>query len=118
LPAGIVALVQARGTALPESEPGFWVLASITGISFILGFVLLGIGIGKIGISLATSVVKLSSIIPTLLSIFVFAEIPKPLQIAGICVAVACLPLASREPPWRKSSAPREGGRFVWVPSS
>lgn len=60
----------------------------IGGILFLTSFMLLQWNIGKNGVLLPTTFMKLGVIIPVLMSIIVFGESPRMIQIAGIALAV------------------------------
>jgi len=60
----------------------------IGGILFLASFMLLQWNIGKNGVLLPTTFMKLGVIIPVLLSIVVFGEAPRIIQIIGIALAV------------------------------
>lgn len=63
-------------------------LGLVGGALFLASFALLQWNIGKNGVLLPTTFMKLGIIIPTLLSIFVFGEQPRLVQIIGILLAI------------------------------
>ena len=64
------------------------VMGVIGGILFLASFMLLQWNIGKNGVLLPTTFMKLGIIIPVLMSIVIFGEDPRLIQIAGILLAV------------------------------
>jgi len=66
-------------------------LGVINGILFLTSFVLLQWNISKNGVVLPATFMKLGVLVPTLLSILVFREMPRVTQILGIVLAVASI---------------------------
>lgn len=66
-------------------------LGLVGGILFLLSFLLFQQGIKKNGMMLASVFMKLGVIIPVLMSVIFFREVPKPLQIAGTALSVAAI---------------------------
>ena len=64
------------------------IMGVIGGILFLASFMLLQWNIGKNGVLLPTTFMKLGIIIPVLMSIIIFGEDPRLIQIAGILLAV------------------------------
>jgi drug/metabolite transporter (DMT)-like permease len=93
------------GVAFWGCDKTFWqqistrliVLGLILGLLFVCSYVLMVLTIKKFGITIPVALMRLSAVLPTFGSIMLFAEIPKPLQIAGISLAFLSLPLASQE---------------------
>ncbi len=65
-----------------------FILGSITGILYFSSFWLYQYSVNKNGAALSATFMKLGILIPTLLSILFFKEIPRVLQVFGICLAV------------------------------
>lgn len=80
-----------------ELNPPVIGLGVLLGALFIWTFFLMMFTIQKLGISIPVSLMRLSAVLPTLGSIVIFGEIPGWLQLVGICLAFASLPLASKE---------------------
>ncbi len=65
------------------------------GITFPLGFYLITRAIGEMGISVSVSIMRLSVVIPTFGSIFVWSEIPNTYQDFGIALTLIAIVLLS-----------------------
>lgn len=75
-----------------EEGMGFAIgLGVISGILYLASFVLLQTNIRKNGVALASTFMKLGVLIPTLMALFLFHEIPKITQLAGIGLVVAAI---------------------------
>ncbi len=66
-------------------------LGAVNGVLYLAGFVLLQWNISKNGVVLPATFMKLGVLVPTLLSILVFGELPRVTQIIGIIAAVAAI---------------------------
>ena len=66
-------------------------LGGINGLFFLLGFVLLQKNIMKNGVILSSTFQKLGIVVPTLLTIFIFKEIPSVQQCVGLILAIICI---------------------------
>ncbi len=66
-------------------------LGSVNGILYLMGFLMLQWNISKNGVVLSATFMKLGVLVPTLLSIIIFGEMPAPLQVVGILGAVAAI---------------------------
>ncbi len=94
----LVCLLLAAGYAefqivLPR-ESGFFGtvgMGAVNGVLFLAGFMLLQINTRKNGIVLSSIFMKLGLLVPMAVSVFLFREIPTPLQITGFCVAIAAI---------------------------
>lgn len=79
--------------AMPE-DPGYltmlW-LGILTGCLYLGGFVLCQYNTRKHGIVLTSIFTKLGLLVPVVLSVALFREIPSPVQMAGFCIAVAAI---------------------------
>lgn len=74
--------------------PGFPVtlgLGAISGILYLAGFVMLQLNVRKNGIVLSSVFMKLGLLVPIVMSLVFFGEIPTAAQIAGFCVALAAI---------------------------
>lgn len=76
-----------------EGMPSALLLGGATGVLYLLGFVLLQWNTRRNGVVLPATFMKLGVIVPTLMSILLFGEAPKPLQLAGIALALAAIVL-------------------------
>ena len=76
-----------------EGLPTALLLGGVTGVLYLLGFVLLQWNTRRNGVVLPATFMKLGVIVPTLMSILFFGEAPKPLQILGILLALAAIVL-------------------------
>lgn len=75
-----------------------WLLGIFVGIMYVLSLWLFNRSISATGLALSTTLMRLSSALPTLGSLMLFAEQTNLYQILGLILAFACLPLASKEP--------------------
>lgn len=66
-------------------------LGVLGGVLFLASFALLQVNISKNGVLLPTMFMKLGIIIPTLLSIFVFGEQPRIVQLLGIALSAVAI---------------------------
>ena len=72
-------------------------LGLINGFFYLGGFVMLQWNIGKNGVVLPATFMKLGVMVPTLMAVFVFGETPSALQIIGIVLALAAIILIQFE---------------------
>lgn len=72
-------------------------LGTINGILYLTSFVVLQSSIRKNGVVLSATFMRLGVLVPTLLSIFVFHEIPGGLQMIGFLLALAAIILINFE---------------------
>jgi len=75
-----------------------WFLGIFVGIMYVLSLWLFNRSISATGLALSTTLMRLSSALPTLGSLILFSEKTSLYQILGLILAFACLPLASKEP--------------------
>ena len=75
-----------------------WSLGIFVGVMYVLSLWLFNQSISVTGLALSTTLMRLSSALPTLGSLIFFAEHTSFYQILGLILAFACLPLASKEP--------------------
>lgn len=83
---------------VPE-VPGFSLttgLGLINGVLYLAGLVLLQRGVKKNGVVLASIFMKLGLLVPIVLSLVLFHEIPTQLQIVGFCLAIGAIILINR----------------------
>ena len=82
-------------------------LGVVAGIFFLGGFVLFQWNTAKNGIVLSSVFMKLGLLVPMLLSVVLFHELPTFNQILGFCIAIAAIVLIN-------FSGSNVGGRFRW----
>ena len=71
------------------------VIGVITGVFFLLSFVLYQISVRKNGASLSGMFAKLGILIPMIVSVLVWREIPTMMQMFGICMAMFAIAVAN-----------------------
>ena len=71
------------------------VIGMITGVFFLLSFVLYQISVRKNGASLSGMFAKLGILIPMIISVAVWREIPTMMQMFGICMAMVAIAVAN-----------------------
>ncbi|MCB2205647.1 hypothetical protein KQI65_12960 [bacterium] len=83
----------------------------LLGALFVWSFYLFMHTVGKLGMVIPVTLMRISIVLPVLGSILLFAERPTTLQSAGILLAFVALPLSSREKLTRETLRPllREG---------
>lgn len=80
-------------------------LGVVGGILFLVSFILFQWNTARNGIVLSSVFMKLGLLVPMVLSVLVFREIPTWLQITGFCLALAAIVLIN---------AKKDRGRFHW----
>lgn len=80
------------------ASPLIWTLGVFVGFMYILSLWLFNRAIAAAGLALSTTLMRLSATLPTLGSLLFFAERINRLQLFGIVLAFACLPLAGKTP--------------------
>jgi drug/metabolite transporter (DMT)-like permease len=91
--------VALRGSSpdfLQQLQPPLIGLGLLMGILFVCSYALMVLSIKKLGVTIPVSLMRLSAVLPTFGSVLFFAEVPEPLQVAGIALAFLSLPLASQ----------------------
>jgi drug/metabolite transporter (DMT)-like permease len=91
------------GSGLPEEFP----LGAVGGIVFLVAFVLLQWNTARNGIVLSSVFMKLGLLVPMILSVLFFHEIPTGLQIIGFCLALLAIVLIN-------AKKEKDGSRFRW----
>ncbi len=84
----------------PLRSPGFPItlgMGAFNGVLYLLGFLLLQYNTRKNGVVLSSVFIKLGLLVPIVLSIFLFNEIPTGLQCAGFVLAVGAIILINYE---------------------
>jgi len=94
-----VALAYAGFDVLPKVEglPFTLGLGVINGFFYLAGFVLLQINVRRNGVVLSATFSKLGLLVPIVVSIALFNEVPAPMQIVGFVIAVAAIILINFE---------------------
>lgn len=72
-------------------------LGLFTGLLYLLGFLLLQLNVQKNGVVLSSVFIKLGLLVPMVLSIAAFGEIPRPVQIIGFIIALGAMILINLE---------------------
>ena len=84
----------------PVTQPGFpltVIMGGVNGALYLLGFVLLQYNTRKNGVVLSSVFIKLGLLVPMVLSVFLFREIPTWVQTVGFVLAVAAIVLINYE---------------------
>ena len=84
-------LILRGGVELPST--GTLVLGGVTGIIYVLGFLLLMAGISKGPLAVPVTVMRLSVAVPVVVAIFLWNEYPGPLQWVGLAAGAAAIVL-------------------------
>lgn len=66
-------------------------LGFVHGLLYLLGFILLQINVRKNGVVLSATFMKLGLLVPMVVSVAFFGEVPAPLQTLGFAIAVAAI---------------------------
>lgn len=85
-------------------------LGIISGILYLASFVFLKLNMKHNGIVLSSTFMKLGVLIPTLMAIVIFHELPEWTQILGIVLALTAIILIHFE-----KGAIQEGGKKIWL---
>lgn len=108
------ALLASGGPGAVEFSTTVVSFGVLLGTLFVWSFFLLMLTVRKLGMVIPVALMRLSVVLPVLGSIFIFAEQPTLLQSAGIVLAFAVLPLASREKLTRATLRPLLKGGLGW----
>ena len=94
-----------------QTGTGFMVaLGVLSGILYLVTLLIMQYSTSKNGVVLSSTFMKLGVLIPTLMAIVVFHEVPKAAQIIGILMAVAAIVLIHFE-----KDALSEGNQKIWL---
>lgn len=87
------------GNLLPihEGSGMALLLGGSQGILYLAAFILLQLNIKKNGVVLSAIFQRLGLLVPMVVSVFLFGEIPEGMQVVGFCVAVAAMILINLE---------------------
>lgn len=99
---------------LSSISPQIWSLGIFVGCMYVVCLWLFDKAITAAGLALSTTLMRLSAAVPTLGSIFFYAETTSPLQVFGTALAFCCLPLASREPLLARHAAVKALRGMLW----
>jgi len=94
-----VAAAQTGGDILPQS-PGLAAavaMGAVNGFFYLAGFVLLQRSVKENGVVLSSVFMKLGLLVPMVVSVVLFGELPSAVQSAGFCMAVAAIVLINWE---------------------
>lgn len=87
------------GNMLPQAS-GFAMAAgmgAVNGLLYLLGFVLLRFNVKKNGVVLSATFMKLGLLVPMVVSVCFFHEMPTAMQAAGFCIALTAIVLINFE---------------------
>ena len=96
----MLAAIYAGFQVFPLQSPGFWGavgMGAVNGVLYLLGFVLLQYNTRENGVVLSSVFMKLGLLVPMVLSVFLFAEIPTAVQWIGFVLAVGAIILINYE---------------------
>ena len=88
-----VAVSEVNGNVFPASDtlkPAL-LMGVICGILYLVSFLLYQFNIQRNGVVLSSVFMRLGLLVPMVVSVFLFNEIPTPLQMAGAAVAIAAI---------------------------
>ena len=89
----VIAALETKGSLFP-AVPGLETalgLGVINGIFYLTGFVLMCISVGKNGVVLSSTFMKLGLLVTTVISILFFGEMPTAIQAVGFVLAVGAI---------------------------
>ena len=94
-----VAAVQTGGDILPQSTglAAAVGMGAVNGFFYLAGFVLLQRSVKENGVVLSSVFMKLGLLVPMVVSVVLFGELPSAVQSAGFCMAVAAIVLINWE---------------------
>jgi drug/metabolite transporter (DMT)-like permease len=90
----LLGAIYADFNIFPTAESGIGttaVLGTINGFLYLASFILLQVNTEKNGVVLSSLFMKLGLLVPMLLSVIFFAEIPTPVQIVGFIIAIGAI---------------------------
>ena len=94
----LLAAAYTRGNGTGAGTPGVAgavFMGIINGVLYLLGFVLLQFNVKKNGVVLSSTFMKLGLLVPMVVSIFFFGEMPALWQVAGFVLAVTAILLVN-----------------------
>ena len=111
----ILAAVFGDFRVLPLEVPGFGLtvgIGAVNGAMFLLGFVLLQYSTRKNGVVLSSVFMKLGLLVPIVLSLVVFGEVPNVVQTVGFFLAIGAIILINYEKGVKNTAS---GGKSKWI---
>lgn len=96
----LLSAVFADFQVFPTEQTGFsltLIMGAVNGALYLLGFVLLQYNTRNSGVVLSSVFIKLGLLVPMVLSVFLFREIPTAVQTVGFVLAVAAIVLINYE---------------------
>lgn len=94
-----------------QTGTGFMVgLGVVSGILYLASLLIMQYSTAHNGVVLSSTFMKLGVLIPTLMAIIVFRDIPKVTQLVGICIAIAAIVMIHLE-----KEALAEGNKKIWL---
>lgn len=106
----LVLMGQPVGQVMSQSTGAIVVVGLITGILYLTSFALLKFNMKHNGIVLSSTFMKLGVLIPTLMAVVLFGEMPSLVQTAGIIIAVFAIIVIQFE-----KEAIKEGNKKIWL---
>ena len=110
----LLAAAFSKFQVFPAAQPGFpltVIMGAVNGAMYMLGVVLLQYNTRKNGVVLSSVFIKLGLLVPMVLSVFLFREIPKLVQAVGFVLAVTAIVLINYE----KRVGEKRGGKLPLV---
>ena len=104
----VLGLIYAGFTPGITRNPGFPAalgLGVVNGILLLVSFILMQSSVRKNGVVLTSIFTKLGLLVPVVLSVVVFREMPTWVQIVGFCIAIAAIIVINLQ---------KDTGRFDW----
>ena len=104
----VLGMVYAGFTPGITQHPGFPAalgLGVVNGILLLVSFILMQSSVRKNGVVLTSIFTKLGLLVPVVLSVAVFREVPTMVQIIGFCIAIAAIIVINLQ---------KDTGRFDW----
>lgn len=102
----VLGLLIAERGAIGDEPTAAVVLAIVTGVLYVAGFLVFRRSIVEVGAGVAASISRLAVSVPVVVSFVAFGEAAGPLQVAGVVLAVAALPFSGRTLPWSHDRRP------------
>ncbi len=93
------------GSSTPALAMGF-----ISGVLYLVNFIFLKFNMKHNGIVMSSTFMKLGVIIPTIMAILVFREVPRWTQVLGICLSLGAIVIIHFE-----KEALQEGNKKIWL---
>lgn len=97
-------------TAVSAAGPFEFGLGIFSGVLYLAGLLLMQYNTRHNGVVLSSTFMKLGVLIPTLMAVLLFHEIPKWSQVIGICLAVMAIVIIHFE-----KDALKEGNKKLWL---